>query len=131
MKRKAKADLEAERQEQADRRARAMVSQEETKQINQHLQQLRHAEVEKEKEFEQQTFQYAEKRDAMTKMRKEREEQRFADKLQTRQQMIDRQCEELARIQNRENEILEKQVEEAEVKARERFELQQARKAEM
>jgi len=45
--------------------------------------------------------------------------------------MIDRQCEELARIQNRENEILEKQVEEAEVKARERFELQQARKAEM
>ena len=131
MKRKAKADLEAERQEQADRRARAMVAQEETKQINQHLQHLRQAEVEKEKDFEQQTIQYAEKRDAMTKMRKEREEQRFADKLATRQQMIDRQCEELARIQNRENEILEKQVEEAEVKARERFELQQARKAEM
>jgi hypothetical protein len=41
-------------------------------------------------------------------MMKNREKERFQAKLDERQRMIDRQCEELARIKNRDNEILEK-----------------------
>jgi hypothetical protein len=64
-------------------------------------------------------------------MMKNREKERFQAKLAERQRMIDRQCEELARIKNREDEILDKQIGEAEAKAREQFERDQKRKQDM
>ena len=39
-------------------------------------------------------------------MKKEKEEQRFKEKLEIRQKMIDRQIEELMKVRNKEEEIL-------------------------
>jgi hypothetical protein len=39
-------------------------------------------------------------------MKKEKEEQRFKEKLEMRQKMIDRQIEELMKVRNKEEEIL-------------------------
>ena len=64
-------------------------------------------------------------------MRKDREEQKFQEKQQTRQKMIDHQAKVLSSIKNRENEILNKQVAEAEEKANKLFEEQERRRLQM
>jgi hypothetical protein len=61
-------------------------------------------------------------------LRKDREEQKFQEKQQTRQKMIDHQAKVLSSIKNRENEILNKQVAEAEEKANKLFEEQERRR---
>lgn len=64
----------------------------------------------------------------MDKLRKDKEQQRFDEKQATRQKMIDRQAEVLKGIKSKEEEILNKQVEEAEEKARLLFEEQERRR---
>ena len=64
-------------------------------------------------------------------MKKDKEEQRFKEKLSIRQKMIDRQIEQLMMVRNKEEEILNHQVQEAEEKASKLFEEQERRKAEM
>ncbi len=55
-------------------------------------------------------------------MRREKEESKFEEKQQTRQRLIDRQSQILASMKSREEEILNKQVAEAEEKAARLFE---------
>lgn len=50
-------------------------------------------------------------------MKKTKEEQRFKEKLETRQKMIDRQIEELRALHDNQEEVLNRQVAEAEDKA--------------
>lgn len=64
-------------------------------------------------------------------MKKEREEQRFKDKLDVRQKMIDRQIEELRALRDNQEEVLNRQVAEAEDKANRLFEIQEKKKADM
>lgn len=65
---------------------------------------------------------YAKKKEALDQLRKDREEQKFQEKQQTRQKLIDHQAHVLKSIKNRETEILNKQVAEAEEKANRLFE---------
>lgn len=58
----------------------------------------------------------------MDQLKKDREEQKFAEKQATRQRLIERQSEVLRNMKNKEDEILNKQVEEAEEKALKLFE---------
>ena len=64
-------------------------------------------------------------------MKKEREEQRFKDKLDVRQKMIDKQIEELRALRDNQEEVLTRQVAEAEDKANRLFEIQEKKKADM
>lgn len=63
--------------------------------------------------------------------RKQREADRFKNKLETRQKMIDKQVEQLRALQDNQEQVLNKQVAEAEDKANRLFEDQQRRKFEM
>ena len=58
----------------------------------------------------------------MDQLKKDREEQKFTEKQATRQKLIERQSEVLRNMKNKEDEILNKQVEEAEEKALKLFE---------
>ena len=64
-------------------------------------------------------------------MKKEREQGRFKDKQAERQRMIDRQIAELKALHDNAEEVLNRQVAEAEGKANRLFEEQERRKAEM
>lgn len=64
-------------------------------------------------------------------MKKEREQARFANKQAERQRMIDRQINELKALHDNAEEVLNRQVAEAEGKANRLFEEQERRKAEM
>lgn len=64
-------------------------------------------------------------------MKKECAEQRFKDKLDMRQKMIDKQIEELRALQDNQEEVLNRQVAEAEDKANRLFEQQEKKKADM
>jgi hypothetical protein len=67
----------------------------------------------------------------LDQLKKDREEQKFADKQATRQKLIERQAEVLRSMKNKEDEILNKQVEEAEEKALKIFEEQERRRQQM
>lgn len=67
---------------------------------------------------------FRKKRDALDQMKKDREEQRFKDKQAERQRLIDRQIGELRAIKDNQENVLNKQVAEAEDKANRLFEEQ-------
>lgn len=71
---------------------------------------------------------YAVKKERLDQLKKDREEQRFKEKQQIREKMIQKQAEYLSQLQNKEEQILNKQVAEAEEKARRIFEEKEARK---
>lgn len=64
-------------------------------------------------------------------MRKEREEQKFKEKQDQRQKLIDKQIAQLRSIQDNAEQVLNRQVAEAEDKANRIFEEKERRKAEM
>ena len=64
-------------------------------------------------------------------MKKDREEQRFKEKQRVREMMIKRQADYLAKLRNRDEEILNKQVADAEEKARRLFEEKEAKHRQM
>lgn len=78
----------------------------------------RRQEVEEEKKIEA----FAQKREHLESLKKEREEQRFATKQQTRQAMIDKQIEDLRALKDNQEEVLNRQVAEAEDRANRLFE---------
>jgi hypothetical protein len=67
----------------------------------------------------------------MDKLRKDKEEQKFKEKQETRQKMIDQQIEYLSQLKNRDEEILNKQVADAEEKAHNLFMEKERRRLEM
>ena len=82
----------------------------------------------KEQEQEAKIEEYARQKAALDQLKKDKEEQKFQEKQRTRQMLIERQAEILKNMKNREDEILNKQVEEAEVKALKLFEEQERRR---
>ena len=98
---------------------------------NSQLLRIKEAERLKEIEEEKKIQAFAQKRETLDNMKKEREEKRFQDKLATRQRMIDRQIEELRNLKDNQEQVLNRQVAEAEDRANRLYEQQEQRKAEM
>ena len=67
----------------------------------------------------------------MDQLRRDKEESKFQEKQMTRQKLIDKQAETLKNMKSREDEILNKQVAEAEEKAMRLFEEQERRRIQM
>ena len=60
---------------------------------------------------------YAKQKERMEGIKKAKAEQKFKEKLDVRQKLIEKQCLELQQIKDKENERLNQQVMEAEIKA--------------
>lgn len=121
MKKKAKEDIEAEKKAEMARRQRAIEAQSETKKANEYLQELKRQEAQRLVEEEKRTMEYAAKKEAVMSMRKGREEKKFKEKLESRQRMIDARIEELSNLKSNEEQRLNDQVMEAEIKAKEQY----------
>lgn len=76
-------------------------------------------------------MEHAKKKDALDHLKKTKENDRFKQKQAVRQTLIDRQIDELMKVRDQQEEILNKQVAEAENKAAALFEEKLRRKAEM
>ena len=85
---------------------------------------LKRGEREEEKRIEG----YAVRKERMEQLRKDKERQKFEEKQETRQRLIEKQAEHLKTIKNREDEILSKQVQEAQEKADRMFEEEQVKR---
>lgn len=83
-----------------------MKQREEFKRANDELLQLKKQHKQKEQEEELLIQGYAHKKDRMEGIKKAKAEQKFREKLETRQKLIERQCSELMQLKNKENERL-------------------------
>ena len=101
------------------------------KQSNVEMQEQKLRDLEREQELDRQREEYAKKKEAMDQLRKDKEEQKFKEKQETRQKLIQRQTETLMNIKNKDEEILNKQVQQAEEKALHLFNEQERKKREM
>lgn len=103
--------------EEVERRNKIKKSQEETHKGNLLLQEIRRKEKEKEIEEENKIKQYYVDREAKIKKRKEEQDRKFAEKQRIRQMMIDKAVSDLQKKNDKENERLKKDIEEARIKA--------------
>jgi hypothetical protein len=124
-------ELEKDYQKEAERRQRAVETQGEFLQANERLRKQKEEQKQKELTEEQKTLEYAREKDAMTTLRKQKEEERFKAKQAVRQKMIDKQVEVLRSIKSNEEQRLEKQVAEAQQKAQQEFEEKERKANEM
>ena len=85
----------------------------------------------KEQEEEQRIIESQKKKDALDHLKKTKEEERFKTKQTLKQGLIDRQIKELMKVRDQQEEMLNKQVAEAENKAAGEFEEKERRKVEM
>ena len=115
-------ELEKDYQKELERKQRAVETQHEFLKANERLQQTKEEQKKKDSETEMKTLEYAQEKEKMSNLRKQKENERFKAKQETRQKMIDKQIELLNSIQNKEEKRLQKQVEEAEEKAQQEFE---------
>jgi hypothetical protein len=111
-----------------ERKMKQIQPAEQFKRSNQELVQYQEEAMKKELEEQKKIEIYAQKRDQMEQLRRDKEEQKFIEKQETRQKLIDRQAEILRNMKNKEDEILNKQVAEAEEKAMRLFEEQERRR---
>lgn len=131
MKKQAKEEIEKERKAELGRRQKAVEAQNETKRANDYLQELKRQEQIKILEEERRTMEYAAKKEAVMVTRKDREEKKFKEKLETRQKMIDARIHELKNMKSNEEQRLNDQMIDAENKARDQFEKKQQRLSDM
>ena len=131
IKRQTEEDLEREKQREIARQQKVAQMRADLSEANQQLLRIKEAERLKEIEEEKKIEQFAQKRELLENMKKEREETRFAGKQATRQRMIDTQIEELRNLKDNQEEVLNRQVAEAEDRANRLFQQQELRKAEM
>ena len=89
---------------------------------NEELMKIKEAERLKEIEEEKKIEAFALKREQLENMKKEREEKRFQEKQATRQKMIDRQISDLQALKDNQEEVLNRQVAEAEDRANRLYE---------
>ena len=85
----------------------------------------------KEKEEELRIQEREQKKEALKYLQKTKEEERFKHKQAIKQALIDRQIADLMKVRDQEEEILNKQVAEAEDKATQLFEEKERRRFEM
>jgi hypothetical protein len=131
IKRQVEEELEREKERELKRQAKVAKTREDFKQANEELLKIQAAIALKEKEEEARILEFAKKRDALEHLKKTKEEERFKQKQAIKQQLIDRQIAELMRVRDQQEEVLNKQVAEAENKAAEEFEKKERRKREM
>lgn len=122
IKRQAIEDLEKEYQKEILKKQKAAEAQREFVEINERMKREKEEQRLKALEEEKKIKDYAEQKEKMTSLIKQREEDRFNAKQEMRKKMIDRQYEVLSSIKNMEEQRLEKQVAEAEQKEKDRFE---------
>ena len=122
IKRQTEEDLEREKQREVARQQRVAQMRADFADANQQLLKIKEAERLKDAEDDKQIAKFAQKRETLETMKKEREAQRFTDKQAERQRMIDRQIEELRALRDNQEEVLNRQVAEAEDKANRLFE---------
>ena len=122
IKRQTEEDLEREKQREIQRQQKVAQIRADLAEANQQLMKMKEAERRQEVEEEKKIEAFAQKREHLESLKKEREEQRFAVKQQTRQNLIDRQIEELRALKDNQEEVLNRQVAEAEDRANRLFE---------
>ena len=128
IKRQVNEELTREAEKDAGRKRKAMEQKESFRKANLDMQAQAVEIKKKEREDEKKIEEYGHKKAALDQLKKDREEQKFREKQETRQRLIERQAEVLRNMQNREDEILNKQVGEAEEKAIKLFEEQERRR---
>lgn len=131
IKRQVEEDLEREKQKEISRQKRAAEMKADLVKANRAMIEAEEVERLRLLEEEAKIEEHAKKRAALDQLKKEREEHKFAEKQATRQKMIDRQIEQLRAVRSTEEEVLTKQVAEAEHKANRLYEDQQRKRAEM
>lgn len=131
IKRQVEEDIEREKLREVGRQKRVAQMRVDLAEANKQLMQQKEADHLKDVEDERRVEEHAKKASALETMKKEKEEQRFKDKLETRQKMIDHQIEELRALQDNQEEVLNRQVAEAEDKANRLYEQQAKKKADM
>ena len=122
IKRQTDEDLEREKQREIQRQQKVAQMRADLAEANQQLMKMKEAERRQEVEEEKKIEAFAQKREHLESLKKEREEQRFATKQQTRQTMIDKQIEDLRALKDNQEEVLNRQVAEAEDRANRLFE---------
>lgn len=131
IKRQVEEDIEREKQREIARQKKVAQMRADFSQANKDLMKMKEAERLKDIEEEKQIASHAAKKEGLETMKKEREAARFKAKLEERQKMIDKQIEELRALKDNQEQVLNKQVAEAEDKANRLFELQEKKKADM
>jgi len=131
IKKQVEEELERERLRDIERKKRAAQTREEFKMANEELLQIQAEITLKEREEEKRIEEHAKKSDALNHLKKVKEEERFKNKLAVRQKLVDRQIGELMKVRDQEEEILNKQVAEAENKANQLFEEKERKRLEM
>lgn len=131
IKRQVEEDLEREKQREIEKQKRIAQMRLDLIEANKEQLKLREAarlkELEEDKKIEKDARKFLE----IGEMKKTKEEQRFKEKLETRQKMIDRQIEELRALHDNQEEVLNRQVAEAEDKANQLYAEKEQRKIEM
>jgi hypothetical protein len=116
---KAKEEIVKQKEEEKAKREKALAAQEETRIANDLLQEIKEQERQRELEHDRKIQEFAKKKEEIMEMRKMREELKFKERQDVRQKIIDDQVERLRKLKNKEDEILNKQIKEAEIKAEE------------
>ncbi len=115
-------ELEKDYQKELERKQRAVDAQHEFFESNERLQKTKDTVKQRDRDAERKTLEYAEEKERMSNLRRQKEDERFKAKQAIRQKMIDKQIDLLNSIQSAEEQRLEKQVAEAEQKAQHEFE---------
>lgn len=130
IKRQVVEDQQKARQAELEKKLAAARTRQEFKKANDDLQAYNAELRRKEREEEEKIALYAKKKEAMEQLRKDKEAQKFQEKLDTRQKLVDKQIEHLKTLKNREDEILNKQINEATEKANKLWEEKERRQRE-
>lgn len=91
IKRKAKEDLELEKQKEVERRIKQGKTREDFRKGNEELKEITLEQKKKEAEQLKRISEYALKKDRMEQLKKDKEAQKFEEKQQERQKLISRQ----------------------------------------
>ena len=106
IKRQAEEDLEREKQKEIARQKKTAQIRADLAEANKNQLKQKQAALLQEAEDEKRIEEFAKARDGRETMKKEREEERFKAKQSERQRMIDRQIEELRKLQDNQEEVL-------------------------
>lgn len=116
---KAEEAVEEEKLAELKRKNQLLKAQADTKKANEELEKIREELRKKEKLEDEKIEEFRKNKEDMLSLRAQREAEKFKEKQAARQKIIDAQIENLKRIKNKEDEILNKQIKEAEIKAEE------------
>lgn len=122
VKRKALTEIEKELTKETARRNKQLKNRDDLNKANEQLKVYNNNLKLKMKEEEKKQKEYEIQKERLEQLKKDREEQRFQEAQRVRERLIQQQAEYLSKLQNKEDQILNKQVGEAEEKARLLFE---------